>query len=270
MTSRRAVTRPAFEFRGEWGGQFIATAIHNGHDLRPEVAAEVVLPEPDRLREEDPYTDELAGYIPARVVVHRSRFEVDLNRERETCVYRRPEEAWGLEIVRDPPLDEKIVAGSLGVYDAFYTELGQRLDQVAERGPFVVFDVHSYNHRRAGADAAAAPGEENPEVNVGTGSLDRQRFGPVVDTFMDALAAAGTATGPLDVRENVRFRGRQLAAWTHARYPHQGIVLALEFKKTFMDEWTGDRDRAHLDELARALAATVPSVAQSLREVRIP
>ena len=270
MTSRHSATRPAFEFLGDWGGQFIATAVHNGHDLRPEVAAEVVLPEPDRLREEDPYTDEIAGYIPARVVVHRSRFEVDLNRKRETCVYRRPEEAWGLEIIRDPPLDEEIVAGSLGVYDAFYTELGQRLDQVAARGPFVVFDVHSYNHRRDGADATAAPDEENPEVNVGTGSLDRQRFGPVVDTFMNALEVAGTATGPLDVRENVRFRGRQLAAWTHARYPHCGIVLSLEFKKTFMDEWTGDLDRARLDELARALAATVPSVAQSLREVRIP
>ena len=66
------------------------------------------------------------------------------------------------------------------------------------------------------------------------------------------------ATGPLDVRENVRFRGRQLAAWTHARYPDRGIVLALEFKKTFMDEWTGEVDRARLDELARALAGTVP------------
>ena len=73
-----------------------------------------------------------------------------------------------------------------------------------------------------------------------------------------SLAAAGTSTGPLDVRENVRFRGRQLAAWTHARYPDRGIVLALEFKKTFMDEWTGEVDRARIDELARALAGTVP------------
>ena len=153
------------------------------------------------------------------------------------------------------------------MYDAFYAELGRRLDRVAARGPFVVFDVHSYNHRRDGADAAAAPGEENPEVNVGTGSLDRERFGPVVDTFMSSLAAADTSAGPLDVRENVRFRGRQLAAWTHARYPDRGIVLALEFKKTFMDEWTGEVDRARIDELARALAGTVPSVEESLREL---
>ncbi|MFE5407795.1 N-formylglutamate amidohydrolase [Microbacterium sp. NPDC056569] len=259
--------RPAFEFHGDWNEQFIATAIHNGHDVRSELAAELVLPEADRLREEDPCTDEIGALVPARVVVNRSRFEVDLNRAREEAVYRSADEAWGLEIVRDPPLDEDIVAGSLAVYDAFYAELGRRLDAVAERGPFVMFDVHSYNHRRDGADGEEAPEAENPEVNVGTGSLDRDRFGPVVDAFIESLATTGTSAGPLDVRENIRFRGRQLAAWTHARYPGRGVVLALEFKKTFMDEWTGEADRARIDELARALASTIPALEEALSEV---
>jgi len=259
--------RPAFEFVGDWGGQFIATAIHNGHDIRPDFAAEVILPESDRLREEDPHTDQIGALIPARVVVHRSRFEVDLNRAREESVYRSPEDAWGLDVVRHPPLEESLVAGSLAVYDAFYSELARRLDPVAERGPFVVFDIHSYNHRRDGADAAAAPPADNPEVNVGTGSLDRDRFGRVVDAFLQSLVARGPAAGPMDVRENIRFRGRQLAAWTHARYPDRGIVLALEFKKVFMDEWTGDVDRGRIDEIAHALADTVPPVEAALREV---
>ena len=266
VAMRKIAQRP-FEFLGDWSGQFIATAIHVGHDLRPEVAAELVLPETDRLREEDPHTDEIGALIPARVVVHRSRFEVDLNRKRDDSVYRTAEEAWGLDLLRDSALDEAIVAGSLEVYDAFYAELGRRLDLVAERGPFVVFDIHSYNHRRGGADAAADLAEENPEVNVGTGSLDRARFGAVVDAFMTALEAAGTSAGPLDVRENIRFRGRQLAAGTHARYPDRGVVLALEFKKTFMDEWTGAVDRARVDELARALGRTLPAVEASLRSV---
>lgn len=262
--------RPPFEFLGDWDGQFVATAIHNGHDVRREFADELVLPEQDRLREEDPYTDEIGSLIPARVVVHRSRFEVDLNRTREEAVYRTSEEAWGLEVVRNPPLDAAVVAGSLQLYDAFYAELGRRLDRVAGRGPFVVFDIHSYNHRRDGADAAEAPAEKNPEVNVGTGSLDRDRFGPVVDFFIESLATTGTSAGPLDVRENIRFRGRQLAAWTHARYPDRGVVLALEFKKTFMDEWTGEVDRARIGELARSLSATIPSVEDALRRVATP
>ncbi|HKP08987.1 MAG TPA: N-formylglutamate amidohydrolase, partial [Microbacterium sp.] len=108
--------RPAFEFLGDWSGQFIATAIHNGHDVRADVAAELVLPDEDRFREEDPHTDEIGALIPARVVVHRSRFEIDLNRSREKAVYRSAEEAWGLEVVRDPPLDRALVEGSLEVY----------------------------------------------------------------------------------------------------------------------------------------------------------
>ncbi|MBD8022855.1 N-formylglutamate amidohydrolase [Microbacterium gallinarum] len=259
--------RPPFEFLGQWDGQFVATAIHNGHDVRPDLAAEFALPEPDRLREEDPHTDRIGALIPARVVVNRSRFEVDLNRARDEAVYRSSEDAWGLEILQDPPLADDLVAGSLDVYDSFYAELGRRLDEVAARGPFVVFDVHSYNHRRDGADADPAPAGENPEVNVGTGSLDRDRFGGVVDVFIDALHGAHTSTGPLDVRENVRFRGRQLAAWTHARYPGRAVVLALEFKKTFMDEWTGEADFGRVDELARALAETVPAVEASLRHL---
>ncbi|MFB7893502.1 N-formylglutamate amidohydrolase [Microbacterium sp. NPDC056044] len=262
--------RVPFDFLGDWSGQFIATAIHTGHDVRAEVAAELVLPDADRLREEDPHTDEIGALVPARVVVHRSRFEVDLNRSREKAVYRSAEQAWGLEVVRDPPLDPAVVAGSLEVYDTFYAELGRRLDVVAERGPFVVFDIHSYNHRRDGADAAAAPSTENPEVNVGTGSLDRDRFGAVADVLIESLAAAGTSAGPLDVRENVRFRGQQLAAWTHRRYPERAIVLALEFKKTFMDEWTGDADQARIDELARAVASTIPSLEEALVEVAAP
>lgn len=265
----RTTAGAPFEFVGEWDGQFIATAIHNGHEVRSEVAAELALPEADRLREEDPYTDEIGALIPARVVVHRSRFEVDLNRERGKAVYRSAEEAWGLDVVRDPPLDAVVVARSLEVYDAFYTELGRRVDRVAERGPFVMFDIHSYNHRRDGADAVEASGEENPEVNVGTGSLDRESFGPVVDAFISSLAETGTSAGPLDVRENVRFRGRQLAAWTHSRYPGRAIVLALEFKKTFMDEWTGEADHTRIDELARALASTVPFLDEALTRVAV-
>ena len=38
----------------------------------------------------------------------------------------------------------------------------------------------------------------------------------------------------LDVRENVNFRGGQLAQWAHSTFPDRACVLALEFKKIFM------------------------------------
>ncbi len=259
MTSRHTL-------EGEWNGQLVATAIHNGSDLRPEVADAMVLDEAVRAREEDPFTDVLGSAAPARVVAHRSRFEVDLNRPRDTAVYRRPEDCWGLEVWRENPLDEDVVRASLEVYDSFYADLGERLDEVAARGPFVVYDVHSYNHRRDGADGEAADPADNPEVNLGTGTVD-DRFAGVVDAFRGALSAQQVQGHRLDVRDNVRFEGRALAWWVHERYPGRGVCLALEFKKTFMDEWTGVVDEEHLAQLRDALGATHEPVLEALRRV---
>lgn len=237
----------------------VATAIHAGHDLRAEVAERIALDEPARLREEDPCTDRIIAPAPARIVVNRSRFEVDLNRERGEAVYRLSDETWGQDVWK-APLPDDVVRRSLAEYDAFYEMLAARLDRLAAHGPFVVFDVHSYNHRREGPEAPPAPAEENPAVNVGTGSLDRERWAAVVDTLIDQLDGTEVRGEPLDVRENVRFEGAHLASWIHDRYPEQGCALALEFKKTFMDEWSGRVDEQHLDELTAAVASTLPAV----------
>ncbi|MGV8846813.1 N-formylglutamate amidohydrolase [Tessaracoccus sp.] len=243
------------EFVGDWSGQLVATSIHAGHDLRPEIANLMILDEDERLREEDPFTDLIGSMAPARVLVHRSRFEADLNRIRDKAVYTRPEDCWGLDVWNSGKLPEDVAARSLEYYDQFFSDLAERLDALAARGPFVIYDVHSYNHRRPGADQTAEPAAENPEVNLGTGSVDRERFGPVVDAFRSSLSGQG-----FDVRENVKFKGQNLAWWVHERYAGTGLVLALEFKKTFMDEWTGIPDTGRLDELARALSATMAPV----------
>ncbi|TWD16875.1 N-formylglutamate amidohydrolase [Marihabitans asiaticum] len=272
MSQTPAEHSPAVaSFVGDWSGQIITTAIHAGHDLREEVAEAMILDETVRLREEDPHTDRIGAHLPARVIAHRSRFEVDLNRVREEAVYREPDDCWGLEVWRETPLDDDIAQRSLEVYDSFYAELAERLDEVSARGPFVVYDVHSYNHRRDGELAEPADPEHNPEVNVGTGSMDRERWGQVVDTFITALGGSWPApreSGPrMDVRENVKFVGRGLAQWVHERYPDTGIVLALEFKKTFMDEWSGEVDETKLAEVSAALADTYEPVLHALRDL---
>jgi hypothetical protein len=73
----RSIKPPFVAFDGP--GSIIATAIHAGHLLRPEISDLMRLDGPTRLREEDPYTDILTEAVPPRVVVDRSRFEVDLN-----------------------------------------------------------------------------------------------------------------------------------------------------------------------------------------------
>src|SRR5690606_33651279 len=126
------------EFVGSWQGQVVATSVHAGHDVRHDLAPEMVLDEAVRLREEDPHTDRIAAVVPDRMLTSRSRFEVDLNRPRHEAVYREPDDCWGLDGWRDPPLSDELTAGSLAVFDEVYTELGKRLDDVAARGPFVL------------------------------------------------------------------------------------------------------------------------------------
>ena len=237
----------------------VSTAIHAGHELRPAIASLTALDDATRLREEDPFTDRLTEIAGATVVAHRSRFEVDLNRPRAHAVYRVPDDAWGLDLWREPLSDHEIEQ-SLTLYDDFYRELGHHLDGVAARGPFVVLDLHSYNHRRDGADAPAAPPADNPDINVGTGALDRDRWGAVVDAFMGTL-------GDRDVRENVRFRGGELSRWVNEHYSDRGCALAIEFKKTFMDEWTGVLDEGRLEGLRRDVAATLPVLTSALTTV---
>lgn len=263
-----AGTSDAVAFVGDWSGPVVATSVHAGHELRPDIAAAMVLDETERFREEDPHTDRIATVVPDRVVTTRSRFEADLNRPRREAVYRRPEDCWGLEVWRDGVLSDELFEGSLETYDAFYDALAPRLDALAERGPFVLLDVHSYNHRRDGADAPPAPSSDNPEVNVGTGSLDHDLFGPLVERFMGDLRDASLGCGPLDARENVAFEGRNLAWWVHDRYPRVGCVLALEFKKIFMDEWSGELDEERLRNAQEGLAAALPGLHEELGRLR--
>lgn len=239
----------------------VATALHDGHDLRPDVARLVGVPDPDRRREEDPHTGWLTGIVPARVIAHRSRFEFDLNRPPDQAVALDTSDSWGLQIWKEQPPDS-VVKASQFLHAAFYSSLREMLGAVeARHGRFVVLDLHSYNHRREGQDAPPADPDTHPDVNVGTRSVDRERWGPLVDRFMADLSAHPLG---LDVRENVKFQGRYLAAWTQMTFPETGCCLALEFKKTFMDEWTGQVDQDRLHALADALSSTLPGLVEEL------
>jgi hypothetical protein len=159
-----------------------------------------------------------------------------------------------------------VVERSLAIYDSFYEDLGTRLDHLAATGPFVIFDIHSYNHRRTGHDRDVAPQADNPDVNVGTGTMGEQ-WRAVVDSLIDALRRTEVKGRALDVRENIRFVGRGFPRWVHGSYPTAGCAIALEFKKTFMDEWTGAVDVGHLNALADALRGAVPAVLDAVRRV---
>ncbi len=248
-------------------GPLVATAIHNGHQLRKEVAENIWLSDDERLREEDPYTEAWTTIADTRIIGLRSRFEVDLNRPREKAVYLRPEDAWGLKVWKSE-LPRAIFMRSLEEYDAFYTETHRILTDLEQQfNRLVVFDLHSYNYRREGADERPADPQSNPEVNIGTGTMDRVRWAPLIDRFIADLRAYSYRSRRLDVRENIKFKGGQFSGWIHKSFPESICSLAIEFKKFFMDEWTGKPDLTQLEEIRLALQSTVPGVLEELKKL---
>ncbi|AFL49792.1 N-formylglutamate amidohydrolase [Sinorhizobium fredii] len=274
-TAREAnfdLTLPA---AGEWWTQHrglspvVATAIHNGHAMRDAVKRLCRLSEEERLREEDPFTEFIIRDVPNRTVVHRSRFEVDVNRPRDGAIYLRPEQAWGLD-VWSGELPGEITDASLAMHDEYYAMLKSYLRSIERcHGRFVVLDVHSYNHRRTGPKAEPALIAEAPDVNIGTFSMDRRKWAPVVDSFVEAVRSFDFPGGPLDVRENIAFQGRGYQArFIHEHFPETGCAIAVEFKKIFMEEWTGEPFAETLGALRKLLASTLPVLADTLESAR--
>lgn len=246
----------------------IATAIHDGHLLHDDVAALMALTADERLREEDPFTSAFIQDVDNRVVVHRSRFEVDLNRPREGAVYLRPEQAWGLKIWRETP-SAGMVEAMLRQHHGYYKTLHAVLDDMQRtHGRFVLLDIHSYNHRRAGPDAPPKAQADAPDINIGTFSMDRAYWAPVLDAFIDCLRRQPFPGRQLDVRENIAFSGKgEQTRFVHAHFPRTGCGIAVEFKKIFMDEWTGKPDPECIDAIRSAICASLPVLETALMTI---
>lgn len=245
-------------------GPVVAAALHDGHDTRDDLDQQFGIDDAARLREEDPSTSVWTQVAPTQIVALRSRFEVDLNRPREKAVYQTPDDAWQLAVWRET-LAADAVEVSIASYDQFYDDVERVLRELLEQySHLVVYDLHSYNHLR---DEMPAAEDENPEVNIGTGSMDRGYWGPVVDRFINDLRLQPVRGRTMDVRENIKFFGGHFPQWIHRTFPGQVCAIAIEFKKVFMNERTGKVDLDHVDAIYKALEATVPGVEQELMKM---
>ncbi len=246
-------------------GPVLVTAIHAGHHIRSDIAGQLALSPAERLREEDPLTDYFLGLGDSIVRANRSRFEVDLNRPSERAVYIDPEDCWGMKVWKTPPSDEDI-ARSRGIHAAYYEEMERLVEaMIAAHGRVIVIDVHSYNHRREGEAAAAADAAGNPDIDIGATTLDRAVYGGLLDRFVAQLDTAPFKDGTADARVNVRWPdGGNFPEWLHARFGAAACVMTLEYKKAFMDEWTGQADILALQQLRHGLALALAGARRDL------
>jgi N-formylglutamate amidohydrolase len=242
----------------------VTAAIHNGHKLSEVLRRISALTELERLREEDPYTGNWAKISGNQIISQRSRFEFDLNRSPEKAIYLSPSDAWGLNLWKQQP-SERILEQTMQQYERIYTEIFEGLGKLIGRfGKIAILDLHSYNHRRGGPDAPPDDPASNPEVNIGTGTMDRAYWAPVVDRFMKDLRAYDFQGRNLDVRENIKFRGGHFPSWIHSNFGQTACCISVEFKKFFMDEWSCRPDWDIIDAISEALLGTIPGLMEEI------
>ena len=229
---------------------FIATAIHDGHFINESLRPFGLLNEQERAREEDPYTAFMIAELPiTKITVSSSRFQLDLNRFKEKAIYEKPEDAWGLNVWQPLPLAEK--ENLHKDYDTFYKAVKNLLAETIDRhGYFLILDVHTYNHRRDDAFTIADV-EGNPEINMGT-FYNHPKWKELCTGYTQFLCSQN-----FDARENVKFKGGAFAQQIINEYGDKCCVLSVEFKKTFMDEWTGIADISHVLRLQKLLSKSV-------------
>ncbi len=241
----------------------LALAIHNGHEMHSDLIQMCGITEADRLREEDPYTEIFANAYPNKIVVYTSRFTVDLNRRREQAIYQNPEDCWGLQ-ARLAPLPDSLVTDLLRDYGQWYSLLTFSIKRLLDKNPFLlVLDLHSYNHRRQGENAPADSQNDNPDIILGRNNMPIE-FYPWVEKLRAQIDKKDVSGRILDCRIDVKFTGGWLCRWLHQTFPYQVLCLAVEFKKIFMNEWTGELDKEMQDTLSNILYQAVEHCRQEL------
>ena len=231
------------EIKIEDYGFFICAAIHDGHQLRDELVDLCALNESERLFEEDPFTGEMIASMPITITALDSRYEYDLNRAPENCVY---EEAWGKQVWQTP-LSEDVKQRSLEKHALFYRILGALIKKTEKRhGNCLVYDMHSYNYLRM-------EGQEPPVFNIGTEQLDSVRWDKVIQHWNHSLNSIELPNISSRSAINEVFWGRgYLATFVKNNFKNT-LALPTEVKKVFMDEQSGEPYPLVLDTLKAEL-----------------
>jgi len=117
----------------------------------------------------------------------------------------------------------------------------------------IVFDIHSYNHKRIE--------EDTPTFNIGSGQIDVERWGSVVNQFEKQLNNIALPNLEVRAATDEVFHGRgYLITHVNAHFDNT-LVLPTEVKKIFMDEVTGDVYPLVLEDLKAGFKSAISETA---------
>jgi len=234
---------------------YAGTAIHAGNRIRQELRDAVAVDPLDQYREEDPGTEKFIQHFPIQIIALDSRFEYDLNRSSDRAVYLTPDMAWGLT-VWNCPLTAAEINTSLAKHHEFHRLMDMVTDfLVQQNNRAFIFDVHSYCYQRE--QRAPWYVDNKPVINLGTEAINQAIFGRSIKIFLDRLKEISVDGRLISVRENDVFKGGYLARRLCARNHDQLAVFAIEFKKIFMDEWSGEFYPAIFNDLVEKFSQAV-------------
>ena len=207
---------------------YCCTAIHDGSELRQELQKKIALNDYERWYEEDPFTGDFIASMPITIVGLDSRFEYDLNRSPENCIYT---EAWGKKVWKKQltPKEIKLSKEKHASYYKVVHALVAKLETMF--GGCIVYDIHSYNSKRWN--------REVPLFIIGTENVDTKRYANTIEHWQKELAAIKLPqiTNRTDINNVFYGRGYNLEyITTHFK---NTLVLATEIEKVYCDELTG-------------------------------
>lgn len=241
----------AFSIKIEEYSPIICAAIHNGHNLRTELHKAFLLTDSERLYEEDPYTQDMVSSFPIVLTGNDSRFEYDLNRAKTLSTYFKT--AWDKQ-VWSKPLSAAQRAKSHSKHQAFYEVLEVLIEVLeAQFKNAIVFDIHSYNYKRIDKDT--------PTFNIGTGQIDTERWGNIVNRFEKELNKISLPNIDSRAASDEIFQGRgYLITHVNSHFDNT-LVIPTEVKKVFMDEQSGELYPLVLEELNSGIKEAIGETA---------
>ena len=240
---------------------YAGVAMHAGHLVRSGLDNVMLATEKDRFREEDPYTERFIKKFPIQIIGRDSRFEYDLNREAGRAICDHEENIWGIRVWKNE-LDREERNFSLIKHQEFHDLMDIVVEYLNRQNRYsVVFDMHSYCYRRE--VTISWYDDPRPEINIGTGAVNRTVFDRVIEDFKNHLSNMRIDGYPVRVAENEVFRGGYLAKRLSKAYPDRLLVLSLEYKKIFMDEVTGVLYNREFEVLTQCFNNVVHKIVES-------
>ena len=208
---------------------YCCMAVHNGSNLRSDLKTKIALDDFERWQEEDPHTGDFIDSLPITIIAQDSRYEYDLNRKPEACIYNV---AWGKWVWKSK-LTPKERQLSRKKHENFYKVVEALIKQLNNLfNGCIVYDMHSYNHQRWDRDV--------PLFNIGTEQIDQHRYGEYIEHWRNELQAIKLPQVDNKTAINDVFFGRGYnLEFISVKFPNT-LVLATEIKKVYCNEQTGE------------------------------